>query len=83
MWNLTKTISGKDPNIYRKNSTRNQICYKSYGTNGKQSWDIDHIKPSSKGGSDCLRNLQALSSTVNRSKGNSQKKPSRHFKSNK
>ena len=83
VWNLAKTIHGKDPNMYRKDPAGNQICYTSYGTNGKQSWDIDHIKPSNKGGSDCLRNLQALNSHMNRSKGDSMKKPSRHSKSNK
>ena len=83
VWNLAKTIPGKDPNIYRKDPAGNEICNKAYGTNSKQSWDIDHIKPSSKGGSDCLRNLQALSSHVNRSKGNSLQKASRHSKSNK
>jgi hypothetical protein len=33
-------------------------------------WHIDHIKPSSKGGSDNPRNLQALQAHANMSKGN-------------
>lgn len=80
VWNLADSIKGKDPEKYRKDPYGNQMYYNSYGTNGKQAWDIDHIKPQSKGGSDCLRNLQALNSSTNRSKGNSLQKKSRHSK---
>ena len=34
-----------------------------------KGWEIDHIKPSAQGDSDALRNLQALNTSVNRSKG--------------
>jgi 5-methylcytosine-specific restriction endonuclease McrA len=83
VWNLAKTINGKDSNMYRKDPAGTQIYYSLYGKNGKQSWEIDHIKPIKKGGSDCLRNLQALNSHINKSKGDSLQKPSRHSKSNK
>jgi hypothetical protein len=83
VWNLAATIPGKNKDIYRKDPYGNQICYTSYGKNGLQSWNIDHIKPSSKGGSDYLRNLQALNSSINKSKGNNCHKASRHSKSNK
>jgi 5-methylcytosine-specific restriction endonuclease McrA len=78
VWNLAKRIPDKNPNIFRQDPYGNQICKNSYGTQGKQSWDIDHIKPQSRGGSDHIRNLQALQSSVNRSKGNSLVKKSRH-----
>ncbi len=41
-------------------------------------WEIDHIKPSNRGGNDTTRNLQALNTSVNRSKGDSLVKRSRH-----
>lgn len=83
VWNLAKPIPNKDPSMYRQDPYRNQLCYTSYGTNGSQAWDIDHIKSKSNGGSDCLRNLQALHIKVNRSKGASAVKASRHSKCNK
>lgn len=39
---------------------------------------IDHIRPVSRGGSDSVNNLQALNTSVNRSKGASLIKRSRH-----
>ena len=78
VWALASTIRGKDPELYRKDPYGNQIYKHSYGTNGAQSWQIDHIHPQSKGGSDHIRNLQALQSSVNMSKGDSLVKKSRH-----
>jgi len=83
VWGLAKTVRGHDPSEFRRDPTGSIISYKAYGTNKQGSWDIDHIKPSSRGGSDCLRNLQALNSHSNRSIGNSLVKPSRHSKCNK
>ena len=83
VWNLAKPIKGKDPSKYRMDPSGQVIAYNAYGNNTSKSWDIDHIKPASRGGSDCLRNLQALNSHTNRSVGNSLVKPSRHSKCNK
>ena len=57
VWNLAKEIKDKNPNIYRQDAYGTQLCYNSYGTHGKQSWEIDHITPQSRGGSDNLKNL--------------------------
>ena len=43
-------------------------------------WEVDHIKPKARGGSDATRNLQALNTSLNREKGDSLVKKSRHSK---
>jgi 5-methylcytosine-specific restriction endonuclease McrA len=78
VWGMASKIKGMNPATYRKDPYGNQICKSSYGTNGTQGWQIDHIKPQSRGGSGSVRNLQALKSSVNMSKGNTLVKKSRH-----
>ena len=82
-WNNAKKIPGKDPEKYRQDPYGNIICKTSYGKDIPMGWEVDHIIPKSKGGSDSTRNLQALSTSLNRSKGNDQRKKTRHSKSNK
>lgn len=82
-WNSAKRIPGKDPEKYRKDPYGNVIYKHSYGKSSPMGWEVDHIKPSSRGGSDATRNLQALNTKVNRIKGNDLRKCSRHSKSNK
>ncbi len=82
-WNNAKPIKGKDKKNYRQDSYGKTMYKASHGKSSVMGWDVDHIKPKSKGGSDATRNLQALNSNVNRSKGNSLVKKSRHSKSNK
>ena len=50
----------------------------SYGKSTSGGWQVDHIKPKSRGGIDTISNLQALKTSVNCSKGNSKVKKSRH-----
>lgn len=83
VWGKAKKIRGKDPAKYRKDPYGKTMYKASHGKSSGMGWDVDHIKPASRGGSDSVRNLQALSSNVNRSKGNSLKKKSRHSASNK
>ena len=83
VWEKAKTIEGKDPAQYRQDPYGNTIRYDSYGQGGAMSWDMDHIKPAAKGGSNDIRNLQALQSKTNREKGDSLVKKSRHSDSNK
>lgn len=78
VWSLAKPIRGCDPDHFRKDPYGNKICYNSYGKSTSMGWDVDHIKPQSRGGSDNIRNLQALQCSVNRSKQDSLVKKSRH-----
>ncbi len=68
-WDKASTIPGKNPNLHRQDSHGNQIFKPAHGKQGPQSWEVDHIKPKAKGGTDSPRNLQALQTQANRHKG--------------
>ena len=78
IWEKAEKIPGKDPAKYRKDPYGNVLRYESYGKNIDMGWDIDHITPLSRGGSNNIGNLQALQIAMNRGKGNTLKKRSRH-----
>lgn len=83
VWDKAKKVRGKDPDKYRKDPYGNVLFKGSYGKTSEMGWEVDHITPKSKGGSDSIRNLQALSTKVNRGKGNDGRKKSRHSQTNK
>ncbi len=60
VWKCADILTGKDPSEYRQDPYGNQICFSQYGTNCEGGWDINHIKPQSRGGSNNIGNLQAL-----------------------
>ncbi len=68
-WDKGKEIRGKNPEVWRRDPYGNTIRKASYGTRGEYGWEVDHKKPSSKGGSDSPRNLQAVHWEENREKG--------------
>lgn len=80
VWDKAREIRGKNPNTYRRDPYGNTLYKSSYGKSTNMGWEIDHIKPKSRGGSDGLRNLQALKTSINRAMGDSVKKKSRHSK---
>ena len=80
VWDKADKVPGKDPEKYRKDPYGNEMFYDSYGKDSPKSWEVDHIKPKARGGSDATRNLQALNTGVNREKGDSLKKRSLHSK---
>jgi 5-methylcytosine-specific restriction endonuclease McrA len=79
VWNKASTVRGYNPDTHRKDPAGNIIYYGSHGKDSQMGWNIDHIKPQAKGGSDALRNLQALQSTANKSYGAKTGKPNRHM----
>ena len=80
VWDKAAKVRGKNPSKYRRDSYGNEIYYSSYGKNSEKGWEVDHIKPKSTGGSDALKNLQALKSSENRRLSNSTKKRTRFSK---
>jgi len=69
-WGKAKPIQGRNQNVYREDAYGNVIRKASYGTHGEYGWELDHKRPSSKGGSDKPQNIQALHWQENREKSN-------------
>jgi 5-methylcytosine-specific restriction endonuclease McrA len=69
VWEKGRTIRGKNPDLYRKDIYGNEMYKPSYGKTSEKSWEVDHSKPQSKGGTDHLNNLQPMNSSANRGKG--------------
>ena len=78
VWSKAEKINGKNPNVYRKDPYGNELYYGSYGKYSEKGWQIDHIKPKNLGGSDDIKNLQALHSSTNASLSDSNIKHNRH-----
>lgn len=68
VWRKGQSVAGYDPNDYRKDACGMWMKKSSYGTEGEYGWEIDHIRPVAKGGTDDLSNLQPLHWQNNRGK---------------
>lgn len=70
VWNKGRTIDGYDPNTWRYDMCGKPMNFSDYGRTGSEhGWEVDHIKPVARGGSDDLSNLQPLQWDNNRRKG--------------
>ncbi|MBC8401510.1 MAG: HNH endonuclease [Candidatus Marinimicrobia bacterium] len=72
-WDNAKKIRGRNPESWRRDTQGNIIRHGSYGTQGDYGWEVDHKNPIAKGGTEHLRNIQALQWEVNREKSDKKK----------
>lgn len=69
VWNKGKPIDNYDRNVWRYDMCGKPMKFSDYGnTASEHGWEIDHVKPVAKGGSDDLSNLQPLQWDNNRRK---------------
>ena len=69
VWEKAEIIANKNPNTHRKDRYGNVIYRNSYGKKSDLGWEIDHLKPVSKGGTNHLNNLSPTYWKKNRQKG--------------
>ena len=71
VWKKAKIIEGHNSDIYRQDLAGAWIQRDKFGKEESFGWEIDHMFPESKGGTDNTENLQPLQWENNRTKSDS------------
>jgi hypothetical protein len=70
VWQKGRPVQNYDPNRWRLDACGAILDRTKYGdTNSQYGWEIDHVLPAARGGTDDLSNLQPLHWQNNRRKG--------------
>ena len=68
VWRKAKVITDYDPDVWRQDFAGAWIKREMYGTETNFGWEIDHLVPTAKGGTDNTENLVPLQWKNNRKK---------------